>query len=77
MIKEAGAKLLQLKIFLNHALVLEAEHLEKVTLFESGLHHVRILDLSPHVPTLQNLFLVSYADRAFWAVLLLNRAISK
>jgi len=40
MIKEAGAKLLQLKIFLNHALVLEAEHLEKVTLFESGLHHV-------------------------------------
>jgi hypothetical protein len=33
MIEEARAKLLQLEIFLNYGLVLEAEHLEKVTLF--------------------------------------------
>jgi hypothetical protein len=64
--------LLQLKVFLNYALVLEAKHLKKVTLFESRLHHMRVLDLCPHVPALQNLFFVSYPDWTLWAVLLLN-----
>ena len=37
---------------------------------------MRILNLCPHVSSLQNLLLVSYADWTFWAVLLLNRAIN-
>jgi hypothetical protein len=64
---------LKLEVFFDHALILQAEHLKEVTLLESCLYHMGILNFGTHISTLQNLFLVSYTDWAFGAVLLLNR----